>query len=48
MTTKFGLIWIDLRGLKMAKKKGYETKHDVMTEINAISAQLGLVRLGLS
>ena len=47
MPTKFGLIWIGLRGLKIPDKKGNVTSRYVSSEVSAISAQLGLVRLGL-
>ena len=42
MPTKFGLIWIGLRGLKIPDKKGDITLHYVTTEVRAISAQLSL------
>ena len=43
MPTKFGLIWIGVRGLKIPDNKG-----NITTEVRAISSQLGLVRLGLA
>ena len=38
MPTKFGLIWIGLRGLKIPDKKGDMTLHDVTSEVSAILA----------
>ena len=48
MPTKFGFIWIGLRGLKIPDKKDYVTLRCMTLQVKLVPSQYSLAWLGLT